>query len=659
VKILIAEDDKEMFSSLEKALDKRGHTVEGAPDGAAALEKALVFQPDVIISDIMMPVMDGFMLCRKIKNDPRLKNIRVVLYTATPSEKDEEELARSLGASRLVTKLDGMEPLLEAVTAEVEGGAFPAAPDGTVPAGEVDAEYVRVLSRKLQLKDAQLRGERDLAKMYLDVAGVLLMALDRGGRITLINKKGSAILGYEEDALMGEKWFDTCLPPESRDASREGFKKLMEGGSGDGEYFEKKVLTKAGETRVLIFHRAVIREGAAITGVLYSGSDMTDQRRVEEALFQAQKMDSIGQLSAGMAHDLNNLLGPVLAYADFLRKSLPPEDPRQSDINEISNAANRSASLLQQLLAFSRRQVLDSRVLDLNAIIGGLGGMLQRIIGEHIRIVYSLDPSAGLVKADPVRMEQVIINLAVNARDAMEHGGTLKITTGALDLERSGEMPAGRYFLLTVADTGCGMDAGTVKRIFEPFFTTKGRGRGMGLGLSTAYGIIKQSGGDIRVESGPGEGSVFSIYLPLTSAEALQPSAGTAAPEKGVVLLAEDDESMRRVTKRILGSDGYEVLEAVNGKEALRLLEKSSGAVSLLLTDVVMPELDGIGLALEVILKYPAIRILCMSGYADRQEDLEKMLGTKASYVQKPFAPEVLLKKIGDILAGRDAGGEK
>ena len=477
------------------------------------------------------------------------------------------------------------------------------------------------------------------------------MALDREGRITMINKKGCAILGYGEDELTGKNWFGMCLPPKIRDDVEGVFKKLMAGDPAQVQYYENPVLTKSGERRMISFHNSAIRNASSgITGVLFSGSDITDQRRAEEALFQAQKMDSIGRLSAGIAHDLNNLLGPVLAYADFLRKSMPAGDARHGDIDEITRAANRAAALVRQLLAFSRRQVLEPKVLDINGILKGLGGTLRRMTGEHIRIVYSLEPFAGLVKVDPAQMEQVIINLAMNARDAMERGGTLTIATCAADLERLGERPAGRYFALTVRDTGCGMDASTLGQIFEPFFTTKGRGHAVGLGLSTVYGIVKQSGGEIRAESRPGEGSVFRIYLPFANEPAEVTDRGrTAAAVKGVVLIAEDDESMRRISKRILNSSGYEVIEAVDGKEALKFLEDNSLSVSVLMTDIVMPELDGVGLAREVMDRYPHIRILCMSGYADKQEELESVLGAKVGYIQKPFTPDVFLRKLEDL----------
>jgi PAS domain S-box-containing protein len=390
MKILLAEDDKDLLLLLETSLRRRGYAVESAPDGQAALEKALASPPDLIVSDVMMPEMDGYMLCRKVKAAPELRGVPVILYTATRTETGEAELALKLGAVRMVIKTDGIGPLLAAIEEELKNAAT-AKPGPAVQAEggeEVTAEYVRVLSRKLHEKERELRRERDLEKMYLDIAGVMIVALDAAGRITMANKKSASVLGYGENELAGKNWFDTCLPEELRAEVRGVFEKIMGGNVSLVENHENPVLTKNGEKRLILFHNSMIRgAGGEIAGVLFSGLDITAQRQAEEALFQAQKLDSIGLLSAGIAHDLNNLLGPILAYADFLRKSTPQGSAQQEDINEISRAAGRAAELVRQLLAFSRRQKLELKVLNLNAVIKGLDGMLRRILGEQVRLV--------------------------------------------------------------------------------------------------------------------------------------------------------------------------------------------------------------------------------------------------------------------------------
>jgi len=654
MKVLIAEDNKDLRFMLETVLRRRGYEVESAPDGKAALQKALTAPPDVIISDVMMPEMDGFMFCKEAKAAAALKNIPFMLYTATRCEAGEIELAVKLGAARMVVKTDGIEPLLEAIHEELKHVETEKVEYKPKSGPEVDAEYVRVLSRKLYEKERELVRERDLEKMYLDIAGVMLVALDREGRITLINKKGSSVLGWEEGELLGKDWFSTCLPSGLVPEVREVFGRLVKGEVSLVEHYENPVLTKKGEARTIAFHNSVIKDDSGgVCGVLFSGLDVTDQRRAEEALLQTQKLDSIGLLSAGIAHDLNNLLGPILAYADFLRKSMPAGGAQLDDINEITKAAARAADLVKQLLAFSRRQKMEAKVLNINAVIKGLDGMLHRAMGEQFKVEYSLDPAVGPVKVDPGQMEQVIMNLALNARDAMGRGGTLSVSTG-VEKKLEGKSPALGFLVLKVADTGCGMEPEVLKLIFEPFFTTKGAGRGMGLGLSAVYGIVKQSGGEIQVESTPGKGSVFSVYLPITDAP-LQAAAvgGPAAQSRGSVLVVEDDETMLRISKRILSGAGYKVLEAADGNAALKVLEHSAASVSLLLTDMVMPGLDGMGLAKEVLSKYPAIRILCMSGYDDKQEELEAALGSRVDYLQKPFAPDALLEKVGEVLSRR------
>jgi nitrogen-specific signal transduction histidine kinase/CheY-like chemotaxis protein len=392
-----------------------------------------------------------------------------------------------------------------------------------------------------------------------------------------------------------------------------------------------------------------------VTGVL---QDITERKQAQEALRQAQKLDLIGQLSGGIAHDMNNLLGPILGYADLLLKSLEPGDQRRADIEEIVKAADRATGLVRQLLAFSRRQVLESRVVKLNDIVSEMGGMLQRVISERPRLKLELSDNTGLVKVDPAQIEHALMNLALNARDAMPAGGDIIIETYGLEAvlpvpAAGGTVVPGKYAVLSVKDAGCGMDEATKSKIFEPFFTTKARGKGMGLGLSSVYGIVKQSGGEILVESFPGKGSVFKIYLPVSNERAAGKSAWLQAQivGKGVVLLAEDDEPMRRITRRILEGAGYSVVEAVNGVEALKLLNSAREPVALLLTDVAMPEMDGIELSMEVIKKWPGIRILCMSGYVGKEDEFHNALGTKADFIQKPFNPDTLMRKVSEVLS--------
>jgi two-component system cell cycle sensor histidine kinase/response regulator CckA len=383
-------------------------------------------------------------------------------------------------------------------------------------------------------------------------------------------------------------------------------------------------------------------------------------RKSEESLWQAQKLDSIGQLSGGIAHDLNNLLGPVLGYADLLRKSFPPGDARLEDVDEISKAADRAARLVRQLLAVGRRQVMEPRIMNLNDSIANIGAMLHRVIGERITLTLNLDQAIGLVKADPSQIEQVILNLVLNARDAMPQGGEITVATSVLEVVQPGtagpgSIAPGRYVTLSVRDTGQGMDAAVKARMFEPFFTTKKLGKGTGLGLSTAYGIIKQSGGDIQVESASGKGTVFTISLPFAKDGAVETKAepdpaAVSITGGGRILLVEDDGAMRRIISRVLTGAGYTVAEAAEGGAALKLLSGSREPMALMITDLAMPGVDGITLAKEVLLKYPDMKIMCMSGYVDKEEEFGRVLASKAVYMQKPFTPDALLGKIDEIL---------
>ena len=378
-----------------------------------------------------------------------------------------------------------------------------------------------------------------------------------------------------------------------------------------------------------------------------------------EPLYQSQRMEAIGQLAGGVAHDLNNLLTVILGQSDLLLADLSESDPLRGSIEEINQAGERAAGLTRQLLAFSRRQALQPRVLDLNAIVISVGRMLRRLIGENIELSTHLDPGLGRVLADPGRIEQVIVNLVVNARDAMPHGGKLTIETANVDLGQTGghqhlSVCSSPYVMLVVSDTGHGMDEKTQSRIFEPFFTTKEQGKGTGLGLSTVHGIVKQSGGQIRVFSEPGHGTVFQVYLPrvddpLTVAGPY-PDPPRALRGRETVLLVEDDEGVRRVISQILKGYGYHLLEAANGDEALLAAERWTGPIQLMITDVLMPGMSGRELARRLADRRPDLRVLYTSGYTDEAIVRHDALGAGIAFIQKPFTPEALAQKAREVL---------
>lgn len=387
--------------------------------------------------------------------------------------------------------------------------------------------------------------------------------------------------------------------------------------------------------------------------------DIAERKNLEERVQQSQKLEAIGRLAGGVAHDFNNLLTAILGYAELLLHGLPPGDPTREGLEEIKRAAERAASLTQQLLAFGRKQMLQPTVVDLNALVHETQKMLRRLIPEDIEIRLELDPDTQPVRADPTQTQQVLVNLVLNARDAMPRGGTITISTGNDELTRSqvrrlSDVRAGPYAVLTVTDTGCGMDEATLARVFEPFFTTKVQGKGTGLGLATAYGIVKQSGGHIEVESEPGQGTTFRVYLPIAeegiptvpvAQELTRTPVGTET-----VLLAEDEAAVRSLLRRTLEQKGYVVLEACNGKEALQLCREHDGPIHVLLTDVVMPHLNGPELARQVQLLHPDVRVIFLSGYADSAVLQRGLDQSQAVFVPKPFRPETIIRMVREVL---------
>ena len=402
--------------------------------------------------------------------------------------------------------------------------------------------------------------------------------------------------------------------------------------------------------------------------------DLTELKRAEQALQRsenllrhAQKMEAVGSLAGGVAHDFNNLLTAINGYASVLLEMVPPGDDKREAIEEIQRAGEKAATLTNQLLVFSRRQMAAPKIVDLNKVVSEMDKLLQRLIGEHLELVCSLDANLGRIKADQGQLEQVIMNLAVNARDAMPNGGRLEIRTTRMELaagdaRRVGQgLPAGSYAVLTVSDTGMGMEAGQVARIFEPFYTTKEPGKGTGLGLAMVFTIVEQSGGRIEVDSHPGDGSSFRIWLPsLPEGEEALPSipeekgyAGLGGTE--TVLLAEDDAFVRRFVGQVLQRAGYRVLEADRGEAALRVLAAESKAPDLLLTDMVMAGMTGSQLAEKAVKERPGLKVIFMSGYTGDATALKGIQDSSVAFLQKPFSPLRLLQKLRETLGARAA----
>ena len=395
-------------------------------------------------------------------------------------------------------------------------------------------------------------------------------------------------------------------------------------------------------------------------------TDVTERRKLEEQFRQSQKMEAVGQLAGGVAHDFNNLLTVITGYSEILLGNFRPNDPLYGFIEQIRKAGERAATLTRQLLAFSRKQMLVPIVLDLNSLVAEIEKMLSRLIGEDISLKFAAAKNLWKVKVDPGQMEQVVMNLVVNARDAMPQGGKLTIETANIELDEAfaashPEVSAGKYVMLAVADTGIGMNEAIRARIFEPFFTTKGPEKGTGLGLATVYGIVKQSGGRIDVYSEPGLGTTFKVYLPraveeLTKSK-LEITKPTPSSGHETILLVEDEEGVRTLARVILSRSGYKILEAKNGGEALLICQSHQGPIEIMVTDVVMPNMSGHQLAQHVRPLRPEMKVLYLSGYTDDAIVRHGIIDSDMPFLQKPFTAEGLSRKVREVLDASNAPG--
>lgn len=477
------------------------------------------------------------------------------------------------------------------------------------------------------------------------------------GRLLVVNPAFVRMLGYESEAeaLALDFARDIYVAPEERATF---LRSLRE--KGEVRNVEARFKRKDGRVITVLRNARVVRDeqGAAL---YYEGTivDISERKQIEEQLRQSQKVEAIGQLAGGIAHDFNNVLTTIKGYCDLLIEALYDSDVRKQDVAEIAKAADRAAALTRQLLAFSRRQILEPRVLDLRSVVGELDPMLRRLIGEDIELTTLAGRDLGRVKADPNQIEQVLMNLAINARDAMSTSGKLTIETMNVDLDEDYArqhvaVQPGPYVLLAVSDTGSGMDAETLSHIFEPFFTTKEKGKGTGLGLSTVYGIVKQSGGNIWVYSEPGRGTAFKIYLPRVEEVVEQVAPDTARSQAvggaETVLLVEDEEGVRKIVCRVLRLHGYTVLEAPDPRNGLDLSAAHPGRIHLLITDVVLPQMSGAALADQIMQERPDTKVLYMSGYTDNAIVHHGVLDPEKAFLQKPFTPDLLARKVREVL---------
>ncbi len=682
--ILIVDDNEENLYLLKILLEGNGHSIVESKDGKDALIKLMDDRFDLIISDILMPVMDGFSLCRKVKKTPALQHIPVIIYTATYTGPQDEKLALEIGADRFVIKpcepVDFMRAVNEVMSFKIE---HEDEIERDIPTEEdVLKLYNERLIRKLEQKMLQTEVEIQ-AKLEA------LEALRRSEALLNASQRISKIGGWEWDLATQEMfWTDEtyriheidknspsaeynkmelsldCYFEEDKPRVLAAFQQCSE--NGEPYNLEARLTTKTGRDLYIRTAGQALYENGKIIKVLGSIQDITEQKQAEieqnnlkEQLLQSQKLDSIGQLASGVAHDFNNILTVILGYSDLILQLLKRNEPAENEVQEIINAGNRAFNLTRQLLTFSRKHAAKPEVLNLNTVISDLNKMLYRIIGEDINMTTNLAGDLWNIKADITQIEQVIVNLVVNAREAMPKGGKLLIETSNKIIDQSYEeshieIKPCKYVMLVISDSGCGMDKETQNRIFEPFFTTKGETKGTGLGLSTVYGIVKQAEGFIWVYSEINKGTSFKILFPLTDDVPLSCEKcidhSTLNGNGEYILVVEDDVFICNLLSKMLTKLGYKVKCFENAEKALLGINEKDSLPDLIITDIIMPGMNGKEFADLVQKMYPKMKLLFMSGYTESVISQYGIIDSDIPFLQKPFTQIDLAKQINLLL---------
>jgi PAS domain S-box-containing protein len=511
--------------------------------------------------------------------------------------------------------------------------------------------------------EAGLRANEERFAAFMDNSPAVAFVKDAAGRYTYTNARHRRCFNHQPGGWIG-KTDAEIWPIEIARKQRENDQAVLAGGRP--VQMEELLPTPDGTTRVWMVFKFPFPDGTGRTSLGGMAVDITDRKHLEEQLQQSHKMEAVGRLAGGVAHDFNNLLTIICGCSELMLGSLPPTDPGRELIANVKEAGERAAALTKQLLAFSRKQVLEPKVLDVNSVVERVEKMLRRLIGEDIELTSILQPGLRWVLADAGQVEQVLLNLAVNSRDAMPRGGKLTIKTANVELDDNyahlnPDVRPGSYVLLSVSDTGCGMDEATRRRVFEPFFTTKSAGTGTGLGLATVFGIVQQSGGHITVQSAPGRGTLIKIFLPRVHANQCdRPESDHAISSpfgSETLLLAEDEDGVRALASRVLRASGYTVLEASNGAEAMRVCQEHPGKIDLLVTDVVMPGFGGRELADRLTGERPDTPVLFLSGYMEDAVVRHGVQAAEVAFLQKPFKAGALVRKVRDLLDQRSRNG--
>jgi two-component system, cell cycle sensor histidine kinase and response regulator CckA len=647
-RILIVDDAAADRQLLEVLLSGEAYDIVTAASGAEALAIVARSPPDLILLDVMMPGMDGYEVAESLRRAGALVPIPVIMLTVLDGRDD---MMRGLAA--------GVEDFL---TKPVHRAELAMRVRNLLRLKDYSDQHVRysqLLEREVGSRTAELVASEKRYRALFENAKDAIAVMTPEGVVREMNQRWADIVGVPREELVGRRVRDFA-PRGEEVKNSESYQRMLVSGAAVSP--PVNIATGDGSHLLMEFSQTTI-DVAGEDLIFTIGRDVTEKQRLEELLRQSQKLEVIGQLAGGVAHDFNNILTAILGFCELLLTELEPHHVGREDVLEIKTAGQRAAALTRQLLAFSRKQILQPNVLDINDVIKGMEPMLRRLIAAHIDLVVSLQDDIGSIKIDPTQLEQIVMNLLVNASDAMPRGGKLTIETSNVHLDehyggRHLPVTPGDYVMLAVSDTGVGMDEATSQRVFEPFFTTKELGKGTGLGLATVYGIVKQSGGDIWVYSEPGHGSAFKIYLPvvttfLSAAVKVVPAPETLQRGSETILLVEDDEAVRRLARLSLERMGYVVIEAGNPREALRAAERHALRIDLLLSDLIMPESDGEPLDARLRRAHPNLRVLYISGYADEAVVRHGVIVEGTPFLQKPFTPLALSGKVREVLDER------
>lgn len=633
-RILLVEDRPEDRELIERELQRAKvlFVSRWVDNRETFLKEVKDFDPDIVLCDFALPqfdAMEAMAILRRYRTD-----VPFILVTGAQSEEIAVECMKR-GADDFILKSTLKR----------------------LPSAVLNAVKSRDVRRDKENAEIKLRAQEAQVRLVAEHTLDLIYLADQKGQFTYANPSFKRSLGLEPDELAGKKVF-SIVHPDDKPVARAAFQEALESQSNRTVQFRYKDKDGAWRLFESVVNWALDEKGMATKAVVVA-RNIEERKRLEDQVRQAQKMEAVGRLAGGVAHDFNNLLTAINGYSDLLLRSLDRMDPRRADVEEIKETAGRAATLTQQLLAFSRRQITQPTVLDMNQVVGNLEKMLRRLIGEDIQLKTVRCPDLYRVRVDMGQLEQVLLNLSVNSRDAMPKGGTLSIEIGNKDVGVSdppAEVPAGSYAVLTVTDSGTGIDPATMGHLYEPFYTTKEKGRGTGLGLSTVYGIVQQAGGHIRVTTDVGKGTSFRLYFPKVE-EVLSVHEKSNETEdflKGneTVLLVEDDRSVRILAVRVLTQSGYRVLEASSGEEALRLAQDFPEPIGILVTDVVMNGMTGTELSRQFVAKYPGTRVLYLSGYMEADTRNSILKEVQSSFLGKPFRPRDLIQKVRQTLDG-------